>query len=156
MEIEPMNLEDAWQNARSLFEQDIADLHAEIRTMPPLPRVMANAVTLTQVLANLLGNALKFVPAGVTPVVIFRAEECGEMVRISIEDNGIGIPKEYHEKIFRVFERLQKDKSEGTGIGLAIVRKGVERMGGKVGLESGPPRVGSMFWIELLKATGIS
>ena len=152
IEIETVDLAEAWRNARSLFEQDISDLRAEIKAMSPLPSVMANTVTLTQVLANLLGNALKFVPAGVTPVVIFRADECGDRVRISIEDNGIGISPEYHEKIFRVFERLQKDKSEGTGIGLAIVRKGIERMGGKVGLESGPPRVGSLFWIELRKA----
>ncbi len=152
MEIEPVDLEEAWRNARSLFEQDISDLRATIKTMTPLPPVMANAVTLTQILANLLGNALKFVPAGVAPVVVFRAEERGDMVRLAIEDNGIGIPVEYHEKIFRVFERLQKDKSEGTGIGLAIVRKGVERMGGKVGLESGPARAGTLFWIELRKA----
>jgi signal transduction histidine kinase len=153
MEIEPINLADAWQSALTLFEQDISDLHAEIRTMPSLPWVMANGVMLSQILANLLGNALKFVPAGVAPVICFGAQECGGMVRISIEDNGIGIAKEYHEKIFRVFERLQKDKSEGTGIGLAIVRKGVERMGGKVGLDSGEPRVGTLFWIELPKAT---
>jgi len=58
-------------------------------------------------------------------------------------------PPEYHEKIFRVFERLQKAKIKGTGIGLAIVKKGVERMEGSAGVESGPPRTGSLFWVEL-------
>jgi signal transduction histidine kinase len=131
MILEDVDLEASWKTSLDLFEQDISDHGATITTLHPLPPVVANAPTLNQVLANLLGNALKFVPAGVAPQIVFKAEEKGGMVRISVEDNGIGIAPEYHEKIFRVFERLQKNKSEGTGIGLAIVRKGVERMGGK-------------------------
>jgi signal transduction histidine kinase len=152
LDIEPVDVEACWKSALTLYEQDIADFKATIRTVRPLPLVLANATMLNQVFANLLGNALKFVPEGVAPEIIFRSEECGGKVRLSIQDNGIGIAPEYHEKIFRVFERLQKDRSAGTGIGLAIVRKGVERMGGRVGLESGPPRVGTLFWIELRKA----
>ena len=69
-----------------------------------------------------------------------------------IEDNGIGIAPEYYQRIFRVFERLHGVESyPGTGIGLAIVRKGVERMGGGVGIES-QANGGSRFWIELPKA----
>jgi len=152
LEIEPVDVDACWCSALTLFEQDIADLKASITTIRPLSPVLASATMLNQVFANLLGNALKFAPAGVAPEITFRSEECGGNVRLSIQDNGIGIPAEYHEKIFRVFERLQKDKSEGTGIGLAIVRKSVERMGGRVGLESGPPRTGTLFWIELRKA----
>jgi len=66
-----------------------------------------------------------------------------------IQDNGIGIEPEHHERIFRVFERLHSaELFPGTGIGLAIVRKGMERMGGQAGLES-RPREGSRFWVEL-------
>ena len=145
LELEPVDLEKAWQIAVDQYEHDIQDLSAVVTTVHPIPWVCANAATLIQILANLLGNALKFVPEGVTPVIVFTANEVANRVRISIEDNGIGIPSEYHEKIFRVFERLRKDKTNGTGIGLAIVKKGAERMGGSAGLVSGPPRVGSLF-----------
>jgi len=151
MELESVSLEDAWQVALTQFEHDIHEHHAVVTTVLPLPQVHAHAATLSQILANLLGNALKFVPDGIPPVITFKAEEVRDHVRITIEDNGIGIPVEYHEKIFRVFERLHRDKREGTGIGLAIVRKGTERMGGRVGLESGAGRNGSLFWIELNK-----
>ena len=154
MELEPVDLDKAWQVALDQHEHDIRKLSAVVTTERPLPWVMANPAILIQVLANLLGNALKFVPEGVAPVVVFKAVEKANRVRISLEDNGIGIPPEYHEKIFRVFERLQKNKSKGTGIGLAIVKKGIERMEGSAGVESGPPRVGSLFWVELNAAKG--
>jgi len=156
IELEPIDLEAAWQTALDLFESEIAELGATVTTIRPLPPVVANLTMLTQILANLLGNALKFVPLGRAPVVIFRATENKGMIRVTLEDNGVGVDPEYHEKIFRVFERLQKDRIEGTGIGLAIVRKGMERMGGRVGVESCPPNVGSRFWIELRKAPVIS
>jgi signal transduction histidine kinase len=70
-------------------------------------------------------------------------------VRLSVRDNGIGVPAEYQERIFRVFERLHPlEAYPGTGIGLAIVRKGVERLGGRCGVESVPGN-GSRFWVEL-------
>jgi signal transduction histidine kinase len=70
-------------------------------------------------------------------------------LRIWVEDNGIGIEKEFHEKIFGLFERLHPSHAfPGTGIGLAIVRKGVERMGGRVGVDSNADQ-GSRFWVEL-------
>jgi signal transduction histidine kinase len=73
----------------------------------------------------------------------------GSALRIWVEDNGIGIEKEFHEKIFGLFERLHPSHAfPGTGLGLAIVRKGVERMGGRVGLESQPDH-GTRFWVEL-------
>jgi signal transduction histidine kinase len=113
--------------------------------------VMAHAATLRQVLVNLIGNALKFVASG-PPQVRIRAEERpGGVVRVWVEDNGIGIPAEFQERIFQVFQRLHTTEYAGTGIGLAIVKKGVERLGGRVGLESAP-RTGSKFWLELTQA----
>jgi len=82
------------------------------------------------------------------PVVRVRAEEQGEFVRVFVEDNGIGIKPEHHEQIFRLFTRLDGERYPGTGIGLAIVQKGIERMGGRVGLESTPGQ-GSRFWFDL-------
>ncbi len=71
------------------------------------------------------------------------------MLRLFVRDNGIGIDPAYQDRIFRVFERLHDTrKYPGTGIGLVIVRKGVERMGGRTGMQS-TPGVGSTFWFEL-------
>ena len=74
------------------------------------------------------------------------------MVRIWFEDKGIGIEEQYHDKIWQMFQQLDKSY-EGTGIGLALVRKVVDRLGGKVGVESEPGH-GSRFWIELKPANG--
>jgi PAS domain S-box-containing protein len=144
----PVALETAVQDALSGCEQEIRESHARIENIPPWPTVLAHAATLRQVLVNLIGNALKFV-ASKTPQVRLRSEERpGGIVRIWVEDNGIGIPAEFHERIFHVFQRLHTTVYAGTGIGLAIVQKGVERMSGRVGLESAPGK-GSKFWIEL-------
>jgi signal transduction histidine kinase len=78
----------------------------------------------------------------------------GTIVRVWVEDNGIGIAPEHHRRIFEVFERLHgTEEYPGTGIGLAIVRKGVERMEGSVGVESSVA-AGSRFWIELRRPEG--
>ncbi|MCI0485033.1 MAG: ATP-binding protein [Blastocatellia bacterium] len=118
----------------------------------PLPEVAGHPAILTQVVSNLIYNAVKFVEPGVRPFVRVRAEDRGAFARLWVEDNGIGISPEYHERIFRVFERLHGAETyHGTGIGLAIVKKGVERMGGQVGIESALSE-GSRFWVELPKA----
>jgi signal transduction histidine kinase len=121
--------------------------HVEIQLVEPLPPVIANETGLGQCCSNLLGNAIKFVKPGKVPHVRIWAETRGEFVRFWFEDNGIGIPKEYQERIFDMFQQLDKS-CEGTGIGLALVRKTAERMGGKVGVESEPGQ-GSRFWLEL-------
>ena len=116
-----------------------------------LPAVLGHRATLGQVMGNLVSNAIKFVAPGVRPRVRIRAEESGDFFRLWVEDNGIGVALEHQERIFRIFERLHGVETyPGTGIGLAIVQKGVERLGGRVGLESAPGE-GSRFWIELKK-----
>lgn len=126
---------------------------AQVSVLRPLPKVLAQPTILTQALGNLVRNALKFVKPGTMPHIYIRAEELPYSIRICIDDNGIGIDQQYHDKIFNVFERLHRtDEYPGTGIGLAIVKKGVERLGGRVGLNSLPGK-GSCFWIELEKAS---
>ncbi len=124
---------------------------AEIELQSPLLPVRAHSASLTQCLDNLLGNAVKFVGAGVVPQVRVWSELRGEQVRLWVQDNGIGIRREAQEKVFEIFQRLHSSSEyAGSGIGLSLVRKAVERMGGRVGLESEPGK-GSRFWIELPK-----
>jgi signal transduction histidine kinase len=109
---------------------------------------------LSQILANLIGNALKFAAPSRQSVIRIHLEQgSGALARMVVEDNGIGIDAVHQKKIFGLFERLHNNSIyPGTGIGLAIVRKGAERMGGRVGVES-TPDVGSRFWIELPTAS---
>jgi signal transduction histidine kinase len=124
--------------------------NAHIEIADDLPKVLGNEAGLTQCFSNLLGNAVKFVHRGQTPVVRVTGERIGDRVRFWCEDNGIGIPKELQSRVFVMFQRLSKDY-EGTGIGLALVKKVVERMGGAVGVES-EPGSGCRFWVELKSA----
>ncbi|MET0263636.1 MAG: PAS domain S-box protein [Rariglobus sp.] len=151
LELAPVDVAGAWQIAMQQFEADIGARRAWLEIGSSLPVVIAHEATLGQILANLLGNALKFVPPGRSPHVRFRAEDRGEMTRLWVEDNGIGIATHHQERIFRVFERLHGRDYGGTGIGLSIVRKGAERMGGRAGVVSNEGE-GSSFWIELTKA----
>jgi PAS domain S-box-containing protein len=120
---------------------------AEIEVTGVFPLVLANPAGLTQCFSNLLGNAVKFVNTGQVPRVRVWAEPRAELVRLWVEDNGIGIPPEEQERVFVMFQRISK-KYEGTGVGLALVRKVVEKMRGRVGFESEPGH-GSRFWLEL-------
>ncbi len=117
-----------------------------------LPNVMGHEPSLRQVFFNLFGNAVKFVPKDRTPVVTIRAELGEAETTIWVEDNGIGVEPEDQARIFRVFERVPHAEGyPGTGVGLAIVRRTVERLGGSVGIESAPG-AGSKFWIKLRSA----
>ena len=81
-------------------------------------------------------------------MIRIRSERRGDRIRVWVEDNGIGIPAEDQERIFNIFERLHGEEIyPGTGIGLAIVQKGVERIKGECGVESEPGK-GSRFWVE--------
>jgi signal transduction histidine kinase len=148
MELTPVPVQNAWETALFQCATQIERSHARVETIQPLPIVVAHEPTLGQVLANLLSNALKFVPPETAPQVRFWSELHGDKRRLWVQDKGIGIPADQQERMFRVFERLHGSRYSGTGIGLSIVKKGVERMSGKVGVESEPGK-GSRFWIEL-------
>jgi signal transduction histidine kinase len=123
----------------------------EIQIDGELPKVCGNQASLWQCLSNLLTNAVKFVAPGIKPRVKVRAEVIEAGVRLWVEDNGIGIAPKDRERIFLMFERVSRAMDyEGTGMGLAIARKAVERMGGSIGVESVAGQ-GSKFWIQLKK-----
>jgi signal transduction histidine kinase len=115
--------------------------------------VIAHEGALRLVVSNLFSNALKFNKKGVAPRVRAWTESREGYVRFWVEDNGLGIATENQEIIFGVFQRLNNGAEyPGTGIGLAVVKSGIERMGGRVGLES-ELGIGSRFWFELPAAT---
>ena len=127
--------------------------NAEIEISGSIPLVMGNQAALTQCFSNLLGNAIKFVKPGIAPKIRVWAEERSTpnpVVRLWFEDNGIGIAQESQNRIFEMFQRLNKEY-EGTGIGLALVRKVIQRMGGQVGVASESGK-GSRFWLDLIPA----
>ena len=124
----------------------------EIQIKGTLPKVMGNEALLAQCVSNLLSNGAKFIAPGTTPQIEVSAEAIGDdSIRVWFKDNGIGIARQNHDRIFRLFERIHPaTKYEGTGIGLTIVRKAIERMGAQVGFESVLGK-GSKFWMQLKK-----
>jgi signal transduction histidine kinase len=135
---------------RSIVESYPNLQDCDVRIDGPLPWVRASEAAFTQCIANLLGNAAKFVASGVKPVIRIWAESRPGWTRLLFKDNGIGIPHEEHQRLFKMFQRANTSH-EGTGIGLAIVKRATERMGGQVGLASAPGQ-GSTFWVELSSA----
>ena len=147
-----INTQELLENLLNDFEPEIKEANARITLTKPFPNVWANATVLKKVFVELIENALKFRGSGAPPRIDIWAEEEETKSLIWIRDNGIGIPAEHHERVFRVLESLHaRNKYPGTGIGLAIVRRGIERMGGRIGLKPAPEQ-GSCFWIELPKA----
>ena len=144
--LEPVNLSTLLRGIIDTYP----NLHfdkADIQIEGSLPTVLGNESLLTQCFSNLFGNAVKFVAPGTRPIVRIWADVTDGFARISVHDNGVGIPQHAQQRVFGMFQKLDKEH-EGTGIGLAIVRKVVERMGGKVGVDSEVGK-GSRFWVEL-------
>jgi len=144
-----IDLDEVTSETLTLVEREVRDRAVQVEVRSPLGVVHAHPVTVRQILANLIGNSLKFTASDRPPVLrIFTTRQAG-FVRVWVEDNGIGVAEQFHEKIFGLFQRLHDAQSyPGTGIGLALVRKGAERMGGRAGVESAPGQ-GSRFWVEL-------
>jgi PAS domain S-box-containing protein len=151
MGLEAVDVEKLTRDIIETYPQ-LQDSGAAILVQSRIPPVIGNPAALTQCISNLLSNAVKFVPRGQSPQVRVWAEKKAERVRLWVEDNGLGISPEGQKRIFHMFQRLNPAKEfDGTGIGLTIVRKAVERMGGSVGVES-ELGAGSRFWIELKAA----
>jgi PAS domain S-box-containing protein len=148
IELMPIDLERLIEDiiaAHPEFQAPNARVVVETR----LHRVLGHEAYLTQCVTNLLGNAVKFVAPGLEPEIRIRSERVNGCVRVTFADNGIGIDPSHHERIFQIFGQIYPEKKYGgTGIGLAIVRKAVQRMNGDVGVESRVDK-GSRFWLIL-------
>ena len=144
---EPVDGAAAIEEARTLLAGRIADSGAQLDAQP-LPVVMADRTQLVQLFQNLLGNAIKFCRDRAPRVRVDAAHEPGRW-RFSVTDNGIGIAPEYREQVFVIFKRLHTRREyPGTGIGLAICKRIVERHGGEIGIDPAPGG-GSVFWFTL-------
>ncbi|HUQ92139.1 MAG TPA: PAS domain S-box protein [Bryobacteraceae bacterium] len=147
----PVPLNEVVPNVTGVLAAAIAEAGAEV-IYSDLPVVAANAVQMQQLFQNLIGNALKYAVPGVPPRVRIRSEFADNRWWISIADNGQGIAPEQHERIFRPLSRLHGSEIPGTGLGLAVCKKIVERLGGVIWVESEPGK-GATFRFSLPAAT---
>jgi PAS domain S-box-containing protein len=137
-------LKEALANLRATIDQSGA-----VVTHDALPAIRTDETQLTQVFQNLVGNAIKYHGAEVPQVHVSATKNGGNEWTFSVRDNGLGIDPQYFERIFILFQRLHgRDEFEGTGIGLAICKKILERLGGRIWVESQPEK-GSTFYFEL-------
>ncbi len=146
----PLALDEALDEALKNLAQIIADSGATLRRSERLPSVRADRGQMVQLFQNLVGNALKYRDVSRAPVVEIAAASGGEQeVRVMVRDNGIGIEPRHHERIFLIFQRLHsRSEYPGTGLGLALCKKIVERHGGNIGVDSRPGQ-GSTFFFTL-------
>ncbi len=135
MTTELVDLNDCVNHALDALHIRIDETEAEV-ILTPLPTVLGDATLLTQLYQNLLGNALKFV-GNERPVIHLMAEREDDLWTLGVRDNGIGLDPVYAEQIFKPFKRLHGMATyPGTGIGLSICQKAVERHGGRIWVES--------------------
>ena len=147
----PVNLEELLHELQTTYP-DWQQPQADVQIAGPIPNVLGHKALLAQCFSHLVGNATRFVASGVQPHIRIWAEPRDGMMRISVQDNGIGILPEHRDRVFAMFQRIHPaSQYEGTGIGLTIVRRAAERMGGQVGFDSEPGK-GSTFWIDLQRA----
>ena len=154
--VTPVDLTRATEEAIRLLSAEVQERASSINVQPDLGVALGHDATVVQVMLNLLSNALRYAKLGTAPVVNIRSECRNGRIRVEVQDNGIGIAPQYHQRIFEIFERIPgANTSCGTGVGLAIVAKAIERLGGKLGVES-IPASGSTFWFELPSVTSLA
>lgn len=153
MELRPL---DVLAIAQAIVQEKASekrDASVEIRISLPSVRVMADTQALEQVLGNLVENAIKYSSRAPSPIVEIGGELFGDRFRLWVKDNGVGFDMKYHDKIFGMFQRLHTyTEYPGSGVGLALVKRAVDRLGGKVWAESEPGQ-GATFFLELQAAT---
>jgi PAS domain S-box-containing protein len=149
LDLYPVSLQTIVDNIYSDFNQQIHEIDAKFIIDKALPQIIGDETLLRQIFTNLIGNALTYRRPDIQLIIRISCEMVDHHYLIKVTDNGIGISKEYWEKIFNVFQRLHsEDQYPGTGIGLANVKKSVSLLAGKVWVESFPGK-GSTFFIKI-------
>ncbi|HUQ67288.1 MAG TPA: PAS domain S-box protein, partial [Flavitalea sp.] len=147
--LKPVNIGKTVEDVLRIYQAILSETKAVVK-VPVLPIVIGNSVQLSQLFQNIIGNAIKYRNEH-TPIIEIGFTEQNENWLFYVKDNGIGIEKKYYDKIFTIFQRLHnRSQYEGTGVGLAICKKIVERHGGKIWVES-EPRAGSTFYFTIKK-----
>ena len=144
-------LGDVVAGAMSLVQREISDSGVLVQYEPDLPTVEGETQRLTEVFQNLITNAAKFMGQQRKPLIEIGARANGDWVECYVKDNGIGIAAEYCDRVFNLFERLDT-RTQGTGVGLAIVKRIIDRHGGRIWVESGGEGQGSCFRFTLRRA----
>lgn len=148
LNVQPLELAAAIRRVLAERADDIRRAGVQVRTNLPSIRILGDPEGVAQVLRNLVDNALKFSIRASPPVIEIGGEALGSHCRLWVRDNGLGFDMAEHDRIFQIFQRLHRaDDIPGTGIGLALVKKAMERIGGRVWAESAPGR-GATFFIE--------
>ncbi|WP_372916993.1 PAS domain S-box protein [Salegentibacter sp.] len=147
---ENIDVNEIIEELKTLYRKEIKDSGAVIKT-GNLPEIVAPKAPIRQVFQNLISNAIKYRKATLPPEIEINVEESSKYFVFSIKDNGIGIDPEYFDRIFIIFQRLhQREKYSGTGMGLAVTKKIIENLGGKIWLESREGS-GSIFYFSIVK-----
>jgi signal transduction histidine kinase len=138
---------------------EIEEVGGAVVTTGGLPTVMGDEGEMERLFQNLIGNAIKYHRIDHPPRVVISCEDRGDMWRVAVSDNGIGIPPEHAERIFGIFQRLHaRNEFEGTGVGLAIAKKIVERHGGTIRAETseGEGTTMAFTWPKLREVADVS
>jgi signal transduction histidine kinase len=146
---EKVRLTELGKEAVEMLDGSIAAAGVEVKIDPWLPTVEGDRQRLLEVYQNLIDNAVKFMGDQEEPRVEIGQRPDGDGVVLWVRDNGIGIDPRYKERVFQLFERLEPDRFEGTGIGLALVKRIVEVHGGRIWIESDGPGRGTTLCFTL-------
>lgn len=152
--IEPnVDLNELFSDVKKNLQYSLEEKKVDLKTSGDFPKVTCDSIRISEVFSNLISNAVKYSKKDVRPVIELGCSDKGDFYEFYVRDNGIGIEKQYHEKVFQIFQRLHaKDEYEGTGAGLTIVKKIVENHGGKIWVDSEPGK-GTTFYFTLPKTT---
>ncbi|MBU0759156.1 MAG: HAMP domain-containing protein [Candidatus Omnitrophica bacterium] len=150
--IEPdVDLNALLSDVKKNLQYSLKEKKADLRIAGDFPKVMCDGIRVSEVFSNLVSNAIKYSKKDVRPVIELGYSDKGDSYEFFVKDNGIGIEKQYHDKVFQIFQRLHaKGEYEGTGAGLTIVKKIVENHGGKIWLDSEAGK-GTTFYFTLPK-----